>query len=214
MRVSAGLKYNEVRVAMSYSPQRLLGLACAVCLLGSALTARGQDAQPAIAAMREAAEEQADLDPGPARADSPQTRPVPPRTGRAAEGAAGAPVVASSAPKSTAEQLHQAMRSIAREEVARDLALAEAASRGAAAGPRRGSGGRAHPSENEADAREQARGTAVQAQIAKAVGTQRSLEARGNGNAYGLVGGNGNGNGRSALSSPGVSLPQAPGRGR
>jgi hypothetical protein len=94
------------------------------------------------------------------------------------------------------------MRAIAREEVARDLAAAEAAGRSTPVAARRSAAGKSSAVENE---REQVRDTA--AQVAKAVGAQRAAEAaRGNGNsngnAYGVGNGNGNANGRAALSSP------------
>lgn len=97
------------------------------------------------------------------------------------------------------------MRAIARQEVARDLATPDAAGRGVLASGRRAVGGKGNPVDAEREQREQARGAAVQAQVAKAVGAQRALEAaRGNTNGNGIN--NGNANGRSALSSgPGAT---------
>ena len=85
------------------------------------------------------------------------------------------------------------MRAAAREELARDLAAVSQPGRGVAvAGARRVE---ANGAGAEKDVREQARGAAVQAQSARAIGLQRNLELQ-----RGVGNGNGNGNGRSALS--------------
>ncbi len=206
---------------MSYSPQTLprltsglarrlsYGLACALGVLGFlglAADAVAQEPTTPRAAMREAAEEQADMDPaGSAMADAAHLQRAAMRGGPPREGAPGSDrkssaVTSVAEPKSAAERLHHAMRAIAREEVARDLAAAEAAGRSTPVATRRSAAGKSGAVENE---REQVRDTA--AQVAKAVGAQRAAEAaRGNGNAYGVgnANGNGNANGRAALSSP------------
>lgn len=162
--------------------------------------------------MREAAEEQADIDPSASSAaeSAHLRRPLTPSSGQAREAAASSPAGAAATrpePGSAAERLHHAMRAIARQEVARDLATPDAAFRGALVSGRRAIGGKGNPVDAEKEQREQARGAAVQAQVAKAVGAQRALEAaRGNGISNGNGINNGNANGRSALSSgPGAS---------
>lgn len=199
---------------MLYPPQTLLRLACALWLSGLCAHAAAQDLPAPLAAMREAAEEQADIDPSASSAaeSAHLRRPLTPSSGQAREAAASSPAGAAAAttePGSAAERLHHAMRAIARQEVARDLATPDAAFRGALASGRRAAGGKGNPVDAEKEQREQARGAAVQAQVAKAVGAQRALEAaRGNGNGISNGNGinNGNANGRSALSSgPGAS---------
>lgn len=204
---------------MLYSPQTLLGLACALCLLGFSGNVAAQDLQAPLSAMREAAEEQADVDPTAATTleASRLRQAVPARAGHAQAAAPTGNGHAGAAPgpadaKSPAERLHDAMRAIARDEVARDLATADAAARGTLAGGRRAIGGKGSLVDSEREERERARGAAVQAQSAKAVGAQRALEvSRGNGNAGGAS--NGNANGRAALSSP-PGLPGASGAPR
>lgn len=197
---------------MLYPPQTLLRLACALWLSGFCAHAAAQDLPAPLAAMREAAEEQADIDPSAASATESAhlRRPPTPSSGQAREAAASNPAGAAAARTEAggaAERLHNAMRAIARQEVARDLATPDAAGRGVLASGRRAVGGKGNPVDAEREQREQARGTAVQAQVAKAVGAQRALEAaRGNANGNGNGANNGNANGRSALSSgPGAT---------
>ncbi len=170
---------------MSYVWQTRLGLTFALLVLGLRGSAAADEPSGPLAAMREAAEALAELDPAtPAVGDALRLHKSTPKAAHG-EGASSA---------ASAEALRAALRAAAREEVARDLAASNPAGHGAGIAAARGKEGSRAGADKEA--REQARGAAIQAQSAKAVGVHRNVELQ-----RGLGNGNSNGNGRSALNA-------------
>lgn len=169
---------------MSYSRQTLHRLAITLLVLGLCGSAVADEPTGPLAAMREAAEAQADVDPAtPAVRDALRLQKSTPK---AAQGVS---------PAASQDTLRAALRAAAREEMARDLGALQSAGQGSAISA-------AHRAEaaggsGDKEAREQARSAAVQAQSAKAVGLQRVIEL---GRGVGSGNSNGNSNGRSALS--------------
>ena len=172
---------------MSYARQRWVGILGALLCAGLCQSALAEEPTSPLAALREAAEAQADTDPGmPTVAASLRDQKAVQKSAAADHGTARVP----------AQTLRAALRAAAREELQRDLGNGAIPGRPSAAPSAHGAEHGGGSSDKES--REQARGAALQAQAARAVGVQRNIDLQrglGNGNA------NGNANGRSSLST-------------
>lgn len=171
---------------MSHARHRWVRIWGALLWLGLCQSARAEEPVSPLSALREAAEAQADVDPGTQVADALRSQKAVLK-GTATD---------HSPARMQAPALRAALRAAAREELERDLRTGNTPGRSTAAvSPRAAEHGGGNI---DKETREQARGAAVQAQTARAIGVQRNIELQrglGNGNA------NGNANGRSALSA-------------